>query len=221
MGNQIRESLHLHRGLGGAAAARAAAELLGEVGIPRPEAMLLAYPHQLSGGMRQRAMIAMALAGDPSLLVADEPTTALDATVQLQILELLKRLQAERGMALLLVSHDLGVVGRVCRRVVVMYGGTVVETGEAREILSRPRHPYTRGLLGSRLSLRDRRKALRPIAGEVPEATRWPGGCRFHPRCPEAVDRCRTEVPALVGGARCWLLQGDETSQDAAGGEAR
>jgi oligopeptide/dipeptide ABC transporter ATP-binding protein len=111
-------------------------------------------------------------------------------------------------MALLLVSHDLGVVARVCRRVVVMYGGMVVETGEAGEILNRPAHPYTRGLLGSRLSLRDRRRTLRPIVGEVPEATRWPGGCRFHPRCPHAVAHCSEELPPLVGEVRCWLARG-------------
>ena len=215
VGNQIQEALRLHGGLRGTQARDRAVGLLGEVGIPDPQAMVSAYPHQLSGGMRQRAMIAMALAGGPSLLVADEPTTALDVTVQLQILELLKGLQEERGMALLLVSHDLGVVARVCQRVMVMYGGRVVEMGPTEEILRQPRHPYTRGLMGSRLSLHDRRRTLRPIAGEVPEATDWPPGCRFHPRCPEAVDRCRAESPVLAllspdaapaRQASCWLL---------------
>ncbi|MFH1764597.1 MAG: ABC transporter ATP-binding protein [Gemmatimonadota bacterium] len=229
IGNQIQEAVELHRPLNRRAAQAEMIRLLGEVGISDPETRAGSYPHQLSGGMRQRAMIAMALGGQPSLLVADEPTTALDVTIQAQILRLLKDLQVQRGMGLLLISHDLSVVSRVCDRIVVLYGGKVVETGPTREILESPSHPYTRGLLGSRLSVDDRRRTLRPIPGEVPEATEWPPGCRFHPRCPEVLDRCRREEPNLVpvkarpgtadgqggvqgGGreARCWLLAGKE-----------
>jgi len=227
-GNQILEAVELHRPLNRSAAQAEMHRLLEEVGIPDPEARAGSYPHQLSGGMRQRAMIAMALAGEPSLLVADEPTTALDVTIQAQILQLLKRVQAELGMGLLLISHDLSVVSRVCDRIVVLYGGKVVEAGPTREILETPKHPYTRGLLGSRLSVDDRRRTLRPIPGEVPEATDWPRGCRFHPRCPEVLGRCRREEPSLLpptggqgtvegqGGvpgvgreARCWPIVED------------
>ena len=228
-GNQILEAVELHRPLNRRAARAEMLRLLEEVGIPNPEARAGSYPHQLSGGMRQRVMIAMALAGEPSLLVADEPTTALDVTIQAQILQLLKRAQAQLGMGLLLISHDFSVVSRVCERIVILYGGKVVEAGPTREILETPKHPYTRGLLGSRLSVDDRRRKLRPIPGEVPEATDWPPGCRFHPRCPEALDRCRREEPKLLpwtgrlgtgevqGGvpgagreARCWLLAEEE-----------
>ena len=214
VGSQVGEALTLHKGLRGEERDREVLRLLREVGISEAELRVRAYPHQLSGGMRQRTMIAMALAGDPALLVADEPTTALDVTVQAQILDLLKAIREERGMALLLISHDLRVVSRICSRVLVMYGGQVVEGGETERILSEPRHPYTRGLLGSRLSIRDRRQGLRPIPGEVPEATAWPRGCRFHPRCPQAVARCATEAPepmAVTGESatgeliRCWL----------------
>jgi len=198
MGRQIGEALTLHRGLRKGALRDEVVRLLREVGIPEPELRADAFPHQLSGGMRQRGMIAMALAGDPALLVADEPTTALDVTVEAQILELLGRIRMERGMALLLISHDLRVVARVCQRVAVMYGGRVVETGDTDAVLSRPQHPYTRGLLGSRLTLQDRRRSLRPIPGEVPEATAWPVGCRFHPRCSEAARPCREKEPELI-----------------------
>jgi len=229
VGNQILEAVELHRPLNRDAAKEEMLRLLGEVGIPDPEARAGSYPHQLSGGMRQRAMIAMALAGEPSLLVADEPTTALDVTIEAQILQLLKRFQARMGMGLLLISHDLNVVSRVCERIVILYGGKVVEVGPTQKILEAPTHPYTRGLMGSRLSFDDRRRTLRPIPGEVPEATDWPRGCRFHPRCPEVMDRCRREEPRLLpgterkgaaevqGGApsagrevRCWLLAGEE-----------
>ena len=209
VGSQVGEALALHRGLTGEAGKAETAKLLREVGMPDPELRLQAYPHQLSGGMRQRVMVAMALAGNPALLVADEPTTALDVTIQAQILSLLRNVQEERGMALLLISHDLRVVARICQRVAVMYGGQVVEEGDTERILSRPRHPYTRGLLGSRLSIRDRRSGLRPIPGDVPDATAWPGGCRFHPRCPYAVEECRVEAPELAAAEghnpiRCW-----------------
>ncbi|MGW8264891.1 MAG: ABC transporter ATP-binding protein [Longimicrobiales bacterium] len=224
VGSQIREALVLHRGMGRGSAEEEGVRLLREVGIPEAETRMKAYPHQLSGGMRQRAMIAIALAGEPSLLVADEPTTALDVTIQAQILGLLRKLKEDRGMALLLISHDLRVVAQVCTTVFVMYGGRVVERGSAVEVFHRPKHPYTRGLLGSRLSVRDRRARLRPVPGDVPEATAWPAGCRFHPRCRDAVAECRSEEPPMVSlaldevgggfpvpgkpevrGASCWF----------------
>jgi len=198
VGNQIAEAVVLHGEVRGRDAVEEEVfRLLREVGLSDADRLAGAYPHQLSGGMRQRVMIAMALAGNPSLLIADEPTTALDVTVQAQILGLLRRLREDRGMALLLISHDLRVVAHLCQRVFVMYGGRVVEEGATTEILAHPRHPYTRGLLGSRLSIHDRRQGLRPIIGSVPEATDWPSGCRFNPRCSEAVSRCRDEEPEL------------------------
>jgi len=227
VGDQIGEALRLHRSLDRKSVQRETVKLLDEVGFPDPEARLGSYAHMLSGGLRQRAMIAMALAGNPSLLVADEPTTALDVTIQAQILRVLKGVQERSGMGLLLISHDVGLVAGVCTDIAVLYGGLIVEAGPTRRILESPQHPYTRGLLGSRLSVRDRRASLRPIPGEVPEATEWPRGCRFHPRCPEAEDRCGREAPLLMklgadpaeseneGGAsttarrvRCWLVGG-------------
>jgi oligopeptide/dipeptide ABC transporter ATP-binding protein len=209
VGNQIREAVELHRPLRGTDAVAETVRLLGEVGIPDPERRLKDYPHEFSGGMRQRVMIAMALAGEPALLIADEPTTALDVTIEAQILELLREVQVRLGMGLMFISHDLGLVSRICERMVVLYGGRVVEAGSTKDILAAPRHPYTRGLMGSRLSLDDRRKSPRPIAGEVPEATHWPRGCRFHPRCSEVVSLCPRKEPELetVGGreVRCWL----------------
>jgi oligopeptide/dipeptide ABC transporter ATP-binding protein len=215
--DQIGEAVRVSGGVVGSRRIRERTEeLLAEVGLPHPLRQSRAYPHELSGGMRQRVMVAMALAGDPALLVADEPTTALDVTVQAQILDLLRRLQSERGMALLLISHDLRVVANLCQRVLVMYGGRIVEEGPTREVMASPWHPYTRGLMGARLSLHDRRSGLRPIQGEVPEASAWPSGCRFHPRCPMAVARCGEEEPRPLprnegeGFARCWFPGGEE-----------
>jgi oligopeptide/dipeptide ABC transporter ATP-binding protein len=220
IGTQVRESVELHQPLRGTGAQEAAVRLLSEVGIQDAEARFGEYPHQFSGGMRQRVMIAMALAGEPELLIADEPTTALDVTVESQILALLKETQERRGMALLLISHDLDVVSRLCQRTVVLYGGKVVESGPTDGLLATPKHPYTRGLLGSRLTVHDRRSTLRPIPGDVPEASQWPDGCRFHPRCSEVHERCRREEPGLVTipegeggpptgrGVRCWLYSG-------------
>ncbi len=208
-GEQIVEVLVLHERLGRRAARARALELLRLVGIPAPEQRLDEYPHQLSGGMRQRVMIAMALACRPALLIADEPTTALDVTIQAQILELLGRLRAELGMALLLITHDLGVVAEVADRVAVMYAGQVVEQAPVEGVFHATRHPYTAGLLASLPRLGERAAALRPIPGQVPDAARFPAGCRFHPRCPVAVERCRAAEPPLEPAgpghlSRCW-----------------
>ena len=177
-------------------AARAlAAELLSAVGLPEPARLLDSHPHQLSGGMRQRVLIAMALAGEPELLVADEPTTALDVTVQAQVLALIARLVAERGLALILISHDLGVVAASCARVAVMYAGTVVEEAPTAELLARPLHPYARGLIAAVPDLDRPQHRPQGIPGSIPGLISPPTGCRFHPRCQAATDRCRVEKP--------------------------
>ncbi|MEO3474630.1 ABC transporter ATP-binding protein [Roseomonas sp. CAU 1739] len=177
------------------AARKRAAELLAAVGLPEPARLLDSHPHMLSGGMRQRVLIAMALAGDPALLVADEPTTALDVTVQAQVLALIARLVAERGLALMLISHDLGVVAASCARVAVMYAGTVVEEAPTAELLDRPLHPYARGLIAAVPDLDRPEHRPQGIAGSIPGLITPPSGCRFHPRCPAATDRCRQEKP--------------------------
>ncbi len=208
IGDQIAEAVRLHRGVGRAEARERAAEMLGLVGIPNPEGRLDDYPHEFSGGMRQRAMIAMALACDPDVLLADEPTTALDVTIQAEILDLLAGLQERLGMAIVFVSHDLGVVAQIADQVIVMYAGQIVEQGATDTIFSRPRHPYTEGLLRSIPWVTGRAPRLATIAGSVPSAKRWPPGCRFHPRCPHAWERCREEAPRLLGEDgtnRCWL----------------
>jgi oligopeptide/dipeptide ABC transporter ATP-binding protein len=212
IGDQVAEAAVVHQGLSGRAARARAVEMLRLVGIPDPEDRYDQYPHQLSGGMRQRAMIAMALICHPQILIADEPTTALDVTIQAQILELLERLQAELGMAVMLITHDLGVVAGTADRVVVMYAGQVVETAPTDELFARPAHPYTDGLLASIPRLDTPRERLHTIPGQVPAATKWPAGCRFHPRCPHAWERCAAEAPPLLDvrpghQARCWLVE--------------
>jgi oligopeptide/dipeptide ABC transporter ATP-binding protein len=199
IGRQIREALQTHFGLDRKAAGARAVELLEQVGIPSARSRVDDYPHQFSGGMRQRAMIAMALACEPKLLIADEPTTALDVTIQAQILGLLRDLIAERDTALLLITHDLGVVAGTCERVNVMYAGMFMETGSADELFARPRHPYTLGLLQSvpRLDA-PRRAKLRPIEGAPRDMLREPTACPFQPRCRYEVDLSRREVPPLV-----------------------
>ena len=219
VGHQIAEAAIVHQGLGRKPARARAIEMLRLVGIPDPSERVDHYPHQMSGGMRQRVMIAMALICHPQLLIADEPTTALDVTIQAQILELLDRLQREIGMAVMLITHDLGVVAGSADRVVVMYAGQVVEQAPTGELFARPQHPYTEGLLASVPRLDTRvsqvRGRLHSIPGQVPAATAWPAGCRFHPRCPYAWDRCAAEEPPLLDSAggeagthtvRCWLL---------------
>jgi oligopeptide transport system ATP-binding protein len=199
LGTQIGEPLSLHRGLSAERARAEAVHLLELVNVPDAERRVDEYPHQLSGGMRQRAMLAMALACRPSLLIADEPTTALDVTVQAQILELLARLQAELGMAVLIITHDLGIVAALAHRAIVMYAGRVVEQADVLGLFDNPRHPYSAGLFDSlpRLDV-DPPRRLEPIEGSVPDALELPTGCRFHPRCRYAFEPCAARVPPLV-----------------------
>ncbi|MEX2649151.1 MAG: ABC transporter ATP-binding protein [Alphaproteobacteria bacterium] len=209
VGTQVAEVLRLHRGAGGRAAREAAVDMLRQVGIGAPERRFEQYPHQLSGGLRQRVMIAMALICRPALLIADEPTTALDVTIQAQILELLRRLRHELGMAVLLITHDLGVVAEVCDAVVVMYAGRIVERASARALFRRPRHPYTLGLLASSPRGVPRGARLPMIPGMVPPPGRRGVGCAFADRCSRVLERCRTERPDLGPvapghDAACW-----------------
>jgi oligopeptide/dipeptide ABC transporter ATP-binding protein len=199
VGAQIVEAIRMHQKKTRSEARVHAIEMLKLVGIPSPESNVDAYPHQLSGGMRQRVMIAMALACKPKLLIADEPTTALDVTIQAQILELLKKLQEQLGMAVLLITHDLGVVAEYARDVVVMYAGRVVERAPVKEIFAHPRHPYTKGLLGSipKVTRGGERKRLPTIEGMVPDLRDLPKGCRFADRCAMVIEACRDAEPAL------------------------
>ena len=201
VGWQIGELFRVHESIGRKAAAARAVELLARVGIPDARNRAHDYPHQFSGGMRQRVMIAMAIALGPELLIADEPTTALDVTVQAQIMELLQDLQREIGMAIVLITHDLGVVADVADRVAVMYAGRVVESGAVSAVLGRPAHPYTLALLDSIPGAQDDGEKLRPILGSPPDMASVPSGCAFHPRCRFAPDRCRAEAPPAVAVA--------------------
>ncbi len=210
VGDQIAESVRRHSGLGRAKARARAVELLDTVGIARPDLACDEYPHQLSGGMRQRAMIAMALAPEPQLLIADEPTTALDVTIQAQILELLRTLQRERGIAVLFISHNLGVIAEVVDEVMVMYGGQEMELTHVERLFDAPAHPYTRSLLEARPTLDRESTRLRAIPGQVPSLESRPAGCPFHPRCDRALEICARERPAslAVGASQrvaCWL----------------
>jgi peptide/nickel transport system ATP-binding protein len=210
IGDQIGESLKIHKDLKGKELKNKVVELLKLVGIPRPDEIFYNYPHQLSGGMRQRIMIAMAMACEPKLIIADEPTTALDVTIQAQILELLKELQNRKGMSMILVTHDLGVVSEVCDRIVVMYAGKIVEIGTVEEVLNDPQHPYTKGLLASLPKKGLRQKRLNYIKGQVPAPTNWGKGCRFSDRCPYAFEKCLAELPPLINireqqKSACWL----------------
>lgn len=197
IGDQISEAIQLHQGLNYKEATDKAVEMLRLVGIPLPERRVKEYPHQLSGGMRQRVMIAMALSCNPKLLVADEPTTALDVTIQAQILELMKKLKKELGMAIMLITHDLGVVAEMAERVVVMYGGKVVEEGDVVSIFKSPLHPYTEGLLKSIPRMDEDTDKLHVIEGVVPNPLHLPAGCRFNPRCPYVIDKCKESQPPL------------------------
>ena len=212
IGTQIAAVLCLHRGLSREAARTATVELLQRVGIPEAERRMEEYPHQMSGGMLQRVMIAMALACDPKLLIADEPTTALDVTIQAQILDLLRGMQEQEQLATLLITHDLAVVAETADTVAVMYAGKLVEMAVVTELFSNPCHPYTRGLFASLPAVNKPGKRLSTIEGVVPPITAFPLGCRFHPRCPNARSICREKEPVLVCGTAahptaCWLYQ--------------
>jgi oligopeptide/dipeptide ABC transporter ATP-binding protein len=212
VGDQIVEAIRLHRRIGRKAAWDQALEALRLVKIPGPENVLRYYPHQLSGGMRQRVLIAMAISSRPDLLIADEPTTALDVTIQAQIMKLLQEVRRELGSALLLITHDLGLVAEYCDRVYVMYAGRMVEEGDVYSIFRAPQHPYTQALLRSTLGIDRSVATFETISGQPPNLLRPPPGCRFHPRCPAAFDRCLREEPPQIpiaehGWARCWLHQ--------------
>ncbi|QKE71661.1 ABC transporter ATP-binding protein [Arthrobacter citreus] len=216
IGIQIGEVIQKHQKLTGSNLKEKVVHLLKLVGIPRPEAIYHEYPHRLSGGMKQRVMIAMAISCNPSLLIADEPTTALDVTIQAQILALLKSLKDDLHMSILLITHDLGVVAEMCDRVVVMYAGQVVETTDTRTLLRNPRHPYTIGLIQSTPHQSKGENRLKSIPGQVPTPDNYPKGCRFADRCPKVLGICRTSLPPLIEvddqtSCRCWLLQQKET----------
>jgi len=200
VGEQLIETLLRHKSLNKKEALKISAQLLGKVELPSPEEKLKQYPHQLSGGMRQRVMIAMALACEPKILIADEPTTALDVLIQAQILELLENLKKETGMSMLLITHDLGVVTEIAERVMVMYAGEGVETGATKDLLDSPHHPYTKGLISSRPHLgstREKGQRLTEISGSVPTPHQRPTGCAFHPRCDWSTEQCKTKKPLL------------------------
>ena len=214
IGDQISEMLLVHENLSKKESWERAVDMIAKVQIPAPEKRAYEYPHQLSGGMRQRAMIAMALACNPQILIADEPTTALDVTVQAQIIDLILELKEEFGTAIILISHDLGIIAETVERIVVMYAGKIVEEGATLDVFDAPKHPYTRGLFRSRPKIGERsrygRQRLQEIQGAVPNLFQLPGGCAFHPRCPEAIDVCRETPPPLIplgenGMVRCHL----------------
>ena len=209
---QMIEGIRLHTDLTKEQARERAAKILQQVGIPDPERVLKNYPHQLSGGMSQRVMIAMAMSCNPELLIADEPTTALDVTIQAQILDLMKKIQQEEGMSILLITHDLGVVAETCSRVIVMYAGEIVEEAPVDILFNHPSHPYTVGLIASVPKLGSGVKVLPSIPGSVPDLSMLPKGCRFAPRCKYATERCHNEEPSLFEVSpqqkcRCWLAE--------------
>jgi oligopeptide/dipeptide ABC transporter ATP-binding protein len=210
IGDQVAEPLRVHEGMARRTAWQRATALLKSVRITAPESRVREYPHQMSGGMRQRIVGAMGIACEPRLLIADEPTTSLDLTIQAQYLALLRDLQREHGLALIFITHNLGIVAKMCDRVAVMYAGRLVEFGPVRKIFDAPRHPYTRALLQSIPRFADARHRLTAIGGQPPDLSALPLGCAFHPRCPDAIDRCRAEAPGETGGGtnhtvRCWV----------------
>ncbi len=212
IGDQIGEAVRLHLNYDKKKAREHAVQMLQKVGIPRAEEVVDEYPHQLSGGMRQRVMIAMAMACNPEVLIADEPTTALDVTIQAQILDLMRELNRNEGTAIMMITHDLGVVAEMCDRVVVMYAGKVVEEGDVRTIFHHPRHPYTRGLIQSIPQIHDHKNRLYSIRGNVPVPGSMPDGCHFAPRCDQVMDICREKMPPLIPTdknqrCRCWLYE--------------
>jgi peptide/nickel transport system ATP-binding protein len=209
IGRQLTETIQVHLALDGAAARQRAIELLQATGIPAAEQRIDQYPHQFSGGMRQRVVIALALAAQPELIVADEPTTALDVSIQAQIIALLRQITKDQGAAVMLVTHDMGVIAETCDRVAVMYAGRIVEIGPVAEVIHHPAHPYTAGLMGSIPSMEVERERLMQIDGAMPRLNAIPTGCAFNPRCPQAHERCRRERPNLMDAgatrAACWL----------------
>lgn len=210
IGNQVMESVILHLKKNKKEAIEITIEILKKVGIPSPEKRMHDYPHQMSGGMKQRVLIAMAIACNPLLLIADEPTTALDVTIQAQILDLLRKLQEEYSLSILFITHDLGVVAEMAQRVAVMYAGKIVEIAKINELFANPKHPYTVGLFRSIPKLDNSTQQLHPIPGAVPSPLNFPEGCRFHPRCPHTIDICRKQEPELSEilqdhKAACWL----------------
>lgn len=209
VGRQIIETAQAHLKISPAEARTRAIRLLEETGIPGAAQRVDHYPHQFSGGMRQRVAIALALAAEPDLIVADEPTTALDVSIQAQVIGLLKRLTQDHGTAVMLITHDMGVIAEACDRVAVMYSGCIVEIGPVADVIHRPAHPYTVGLMGSIPSMEGERGRLQQIRGAMPQLSAVPPGCAFHPRCPQAFGRCRTEQPELLHAGRtmaaCWL----------------
>jgi peptide/nickel transport system ATP-binding protein len=213
VGAQLVETIRTHLPLTASDATARAIQLLEETGIQGAAARLVQYPHQFSGGMRQRVVIALALAAEPRLLIADEPTTALDVSVQAQVISLLRRLCRQRSLAVLLVTHDMGVIAEACDRVAVMYAGRIVEIGPVRGVIHAPAHPYTEGLMGSIPPMTGERERLLQIDGSMPRLGATPEGCAFHPRCPRVVARCRTERPELLSAgasrAACWLHDGE------------
>lgn len=218
IGDQLFEVVELHLGLFGEEAEERVIRALDEVGIPNPQERMEAYPHQLSGGMKQRVMIAMALLCEPDVLIADEPTTALDVTIQRQVLDLMRDLQEQKGMAILLITHDMGVVAEMADEVIVMYTSQAIERGEVKQIFDAMAHPYTKGLFDSRPDPHKHSEKLKPIQGSVPPLSQYPTGCRFHPRCPFAMDKCRQgDVPQFEINphhqAKCWLHDGSEESR--------
>ena len=211
IGDQLVETISAHLDMSGDAARERARVLLSEVGIPAPDLRIDDYPHQFSGGMRQRVVLALALAAEPRLIIADEPTTALDVSVQAQIIALLKRLCVQHGVAVLLITHDMGVIAETADRVAVMYAGRIVEIGPLRAVLAQPLHPYTQGLIGAIPTLDSELDRLVQIPGSMPRLTNMPPGCAFHPRCPRVLAPCRTERPPQIDVARstaaCWLYR--------------
>ena len=209
VGRQLVETILAHLPLSAAQAHERAVQLLQETGIPAAEQRMEQYPHQFSGGMRQRVVIALALAAKPQLIVADEPTTALDVSIQAQIIMLLKRLTKEHGASVMLVTHDMGVIAEACDRVAVMYAGRIVEIGPVHDVIHRPTHPYTVGLMGSIPAMDEQRERLLQIDGAMPRLNAIPAGCAFNPRCPQVFDRCRTDRPDLIDAgptrAACWV----------------
>jgi len=214
VGRQLVETIQTHLGLNAAAARQRAIDLLKDTGIPAAEERIDHYPHQFSGGMRQRVVIALALAAEPQLIVADEPTTALDVSIQAQIIQLLRNICKSRGAAVMLITHDMGVIAETCDRVAVMYAGRIAEIGPVHDVINHPAHPYTSGLMASIPDMQQERERLNQIDGAMPRLTAIPQGCAFNPRCARRIDRCHTQRPSLTtvraSHAACWLHAGEE-----------